>query len=237
MPADYSPHTTTTRAWAEAKDAASSTSRFDKASEGAQPRDSLLRTVSKRVVFPFVALGLSTPVVSHAICYVGSRILKHKIEQGIRQMVNSAGDHSYSSTISVSSGGSSSGSGNRSSSNSDGKCQGGRPSRSSKRKKQRRRAAARKQRKRDARMETARLNRERRMMDQYRRSNRNTVDENPASVEGNGTVEGEMDGGSRRPGGAVRRWLRRKKAKFNMAIRDLRRGRSRRTLETPPSEE
>ncbi|KAF3913768.1 hypothetical protein AA313_de0209721 [Arthrobotrys entomopaga] len=43
-------------------------------------KNPILRAISDRVVIPLIALGLSTPVISHAICLVGSRILKYKMD-------------------------------------------------------------------------------------------------------------------------------------------------------------
>ncbi|KAF3938606.1 hypothetical protein ABW19_dt0201418 [Dactylella cylindrospora] len=40
-----------------------------------------LRSLAENVVIPIMALGLSTPVVSHTICFIGSKILEKKINK------------------------------------------------------------------------------------------------------------------------------------------------------------
>ncbi|EPS39319.1 hypothetical protein H072_6910 [Dactylellina haptotyla CBS 200.50] len=50
-------------------------------------RSPITRVISDRVVIPLVALGLSTPIVSHAICFVGSKILKHKMDRETEQVL------------------------------------------------------------------------------------------------------------------------------------------------------
>ncbi|KAF3925911.1 hypothetical protein ABW20_dc0105294 [Dactylellina cionopaga] len=50
---------------------------------------SFFKTVSGRVVIPLMALGLSTPIISHAVCLIGSRILKRKMERETELMMKS----------------------------------------------------------------------------------------------------------------------------------------------------
>ncbi|KAK6534853.1 hypothetical protein TWF281_006152 [Arthrobotrys megalospora] len=47
----------------------------------------VFRRVTDKVLIPVIALGLATPVVSQGICFVGSKILKHKMERETEVMM------------------------------------------------------------------------------------------------------------------------------------------------------
>ncbi|EWC45640.1 hypothetical protein DRE_05201 [Drechslerella stenobrocha 248] len=55
----------------------------------------LLRTISDRIILPIVALSLSTPVISHAICLIGSRVLKRKMDKEADQMMSAARSYNH----------------------------------------------------------------------------------------------------------------------------------------------
>ncbi|RVD81878.1 uncharacterized protein DFL_009725 [Arthrobotrys flagrans] len=50
-------------------------------------KPTMFRCVADSVLIPAVALGLATPVVSQGICWVGSKIFKHKMEYETESMM------------------------------------------------------------------------------------------------------------------------------------------------------
>ncbi|KAF3915480.1 hypothetical protein ABW21_db0201668 [Orbilia brochopaga] len=167
-------------------------------------------SVSERVLFPILAIGLSTPVLSHAICYVGSRLLKRKVNHELNQMIRSVsgnnGSTSRMDSLSVSDATSIY-------IDTDSISPGHGPSFSVRWKKGRLEAAAKRRR------EAARKERERRMRKQYRETTR-------VIVNGDCTSE-ETEKVSTSSGSSVWRWLEQKKGQFSETMGSLRKGRSR----------
>ncbi|KAK6350583.1 hypothetical protein TWF718_003772 [Orbilia javanica] len=62
-------------------------------------KPSFLSRVTDKVLIPVIALGLSTPIISHGICFVGSKILKHKMERETKAMLRGAGSGGVSNAI------------------------------------------------------------------------------------------------------------------------------------------
>ncbi|KAJ6264908.1 hypothetical protein Dda_1061 [Drechslerella dactyloides] len=160
--------------------------------------------ILRSILFPLVALGLSTPIISHTICFIGSRILKYRMERGARDMMISAGYPDYSSSDTTPDESSSDSSNYRP------------DSLISKRERQRRRI--------EAKIERARLKREKKLMKRYKKRARQAA--KGASIsneeEWNGGVP--LDPSRRRHRTAVWRWLKRKKVRFNRAMRGFKKG-------------